>query len=181
GTDLFDALFSKHRILKDTEKLAALVSINILNALSYLEKESIAHRDIKPENIMVDFDGNMFLIDFGLSESMLNTRCINPSGTQGFLSPECFNRDLYCRESLSKSDIWSLGVTLLNILTRQNPFERWRLMSDKFDASVFNDAETLIDSVSTMISTGMKDLLMQMLTMDCDKRPRADDLLNVKF
>jgi serine/threonine protein kinase len=65
------------------ERAAGRIFLQILNAVEYLHRLNITHRDLKPENILLDVDYNVKLIDFGLSNyvvegKMLSTACGSP-------------------------------------------------------------------------------------------------------
>ena len=86
------------------------------------EHHSVCHRDLKPENLLIDFDGSLKMVDFGLSnvyqgkEGKLKTACGSPC----YAAPEMIQGKLY---SGLKSDIWSVGVVLYAMLAGYLPFE----------------------------------------------------------
>lgn len=88
------------------------VVIQLLKAGAYLEKLDIIHMDIKPDNIIITKDFKVKLIDFGLSQHMDGRKVIKGgSGSPLYLPPEDEN---YIR--LHQTDVWSIGVTILEIL-----------------------------------------------------------------
>ncbi len=93
----------------------------IADGLDAAHKRSIFHRDIKPENVMVDDDGRVILMDFGLARladvSRL-TRTNETLGTVAYMSPEQADGT----EADHRADIWSLGVVLYELLTGRRPF-----------------------------------------------------------
>ena len=90
-------------------------------ALSALHGAGIVHRDVKPENILLRPEGSAVLTDLGLARSALFktlTRHDVAVGTLSYMSPEqCVGRPLDGR-----SDLWSLGVVLHEMLTGERPF-----------------------------------------------------------
>ncbi|HPO16995.1 MAG TPA: protein kinase [Candidatus Hydrogenedentes bacterium] len=92
----------------------------LCNALEYAHQFTI-HRDIKPENIMVGMDGSIKLMDFGISKLMDNNRLTGASivmGTPFYMSPEQVRNS---RDVDARSDIYSIGVVLYEILTGNVP------------------------------------------------------------
>lgn len=97
----------------------------LLEALDAAESKRIVHRDIKPENVMVDRNGDFWLLDFGLSRhldlaSLTATQHLYGVGTWGYSAPEQMkNRK---REIDSRADLFALGVLMHECATGRNPF-----------------------------------------------------------
>ncbi|MGB3496548.1 MAG: serine/threonine-protein kinase [Elainellaceae cyanobacterium] len=93
------------------------VAIALLDILVYLQSrpDPVIHRDIKPENILVDQNLNVFLVDFGFArlggEDLAASSMVK--GTMGFMPPE----QLFNRELTKASDLYSLGATLICLVT----------------------------------------------------------------
>ena len=95
------------------------VAIQIASALSQAHKAHIVHRDIKPQNILVGTDGVVKVTDFGIAKAATsNTITSNVMGSVHYTSPEQA-RGGYSDE---KSDIYSMGITLFEMLTGRVPF-----------------------------------------------------------
>ncbi len=95
-------------------------ALQIADVLSYLHRQDppIIYRDLKPQNIMLKPDGNIKIIDFGIAreykeDGLKDTTVL---GTKGFASPEA-----YIGQTDARSDIFSLGVTMHNLLTGWDP------------------------------------------------------------
>ncbi len=97
-----------------TYKQLVLYLYNILQTLTILHSHNLLHKDIKPGNIVVN-DSGAYLIDFDISRQFNNLKETDTSlvGTKGYASPEQFG----FAQTTDKSDIYSLGVTLKDILS----------------------------------------------------------------
>jgi serine/threonine protein kinase len=89
---------------------------NIVKGLQYIHSKTIIHRDIKPANILVGINGDVKIIDFGLSATEGSN--FNVCGTLPYMAPELVNASRYNRSI----DIWSLGMTVMHIINRQRPY-----------------------------------------------------------
>ncbi|KAL1234680.1 Serine/threonine-protein kinase [Trichinella pseudospiralis] len=100
----------------------------LLLAITYLHEKLIAHRDIKPENVLRNERGVIKLCDFGFSNQLAesNLTVTNYCGSMPYIAPELFhdtsNTTLVPFDPF-QTDIWSLGVLLLFMLTANQPFE----------------------------------------------------------
>jgi serine/threonine protein kinase len=93
----------------------------VLDALSYAHKQNIIHRDIKPANMMLTSDGTVKLMDFGIARSA-SDRSLTMTGTTlgslNYMPPEQVKGD----PADNRSDLYSLGVSLYEMVTGQLPF-----------------------------------------------------------
>ena len=118
GTDLKSGI-KKHGAL-DGRKVAQIGS-QISQALSVAHKHDIIHRDIKPQNIMVQPDGNIKVMDFGIARAKNShlTQDNNVLGTAHYVSPE----QTQGKELGPTSDIYSLGIVMYEAATGEVPFK----------------------------------------------------------
>jgi len=154
-----------------TERQAVYAVEQMLNALAYLHTRGIVHRDIKPANFVCDeADGSVKIIDFGLAafwrrgEKKMELRC----GTPGYTSPEMRTGRGYT----SKTDIWSLGITLYELLMGSIPFHAEAYPPQQADVDV-----VLASANCSNLSSSAKHLLAALLTRDASSRPCADEAL----
>lgn len=94
----------------------------VLKGLSYIHSQQILHRDLKPDNIMLAEDGTVKITDFGLAFGKELINVTNPGtyvGTPAYFPPE----QLSGGEITLSSDIFSLAITVVEMITGKNPFE----------------------------------------------------------
>lgn len=101
------------------EKVLGKVAEGVLNGLTYLHSHRIIHRDIKPSNILLTRTGEVKLCDFGVSGEFGTKGDANTFiGTSYYMAPERITGQSYT----ITSDVWSLGVTLLEVAQHRFPF-----------------------------------------------------------
>ncbi len=101
-----------HRAVVELVRDAAL-------AVQYAHDHGILHLDIKPSNILIDGEGKLWITDFGAARSSDGSGSQGHSGTLCYMSPEQLARDDQLDE---RSDVYSLGATLYELLTLERPF-----------------------------------------------------------
>jgi serine/threonine-protein kinase len=102
---------------------AIQIAIEILKALDYIHTNGVVHRDLKPENIMVDDNDHIKLIDFGIAGDTASRRLTYANftamlGTPNYIAPE----QVKGKRGDGRTDIYSMGVILYEMLTGKLPF-----------------------------------------------------------
>lgn len=94
-------------------------------ALHHAHGRGVVHRDVKPANVMVDSQGEPLVMDFGLARQEatdnLQTQQGDILGTPAYMSPEQARGDAFAADA--RSDLWSLGVMLFELLAKERPFQ----------------------------------------------------------
>lgn len=118
GTDLKNAINQRGAI---NQRKVAEIGSQVCQALSVAHGMDIIHRDIKPQNIMIQPDGNVKVMDFGIARAKNSTLAKTSAvlGTAHYISPE----QAQGKELTPASDIYSLGVVLYESATGKLPFD----------------------------------------------------------
>ncbi|HEV3235901.1 MAG TPA: protein kinase [Gemmataceae bacterium] len=134
----------------------ARIGLQVAEALEYAHSQGILHRDIKPSNLLLDTQGTVWVTDFGLAKHTTDgdnlTHTGDIVGTIRYMAPERFSG-----LSDSRGDIYSLGLTLFELITQQPAFaetDRGRLIKEvtgsepprprKLNHSIPRDLETIV-------------------------------------
>lgn len=102
-----------------SEPILGKIALAMLNGLTYLyDSHRIIHRDVKPSNVLVNSRGQVKLCDFGVSGELINSIAETFVGTSTYMSPERIQGASYS----VKGDVWSLGLTVLELAIGKFPF-----------------------------------------------------------
>ncbi|KAI1355114.1 hypothetical protein F5Y01DRAFT_270841 [Xylaria sp. FL0043] len=155
---------------KFPENLVGVYMTQVLQGLQYLHDQGVIHRDIKGANILTTKDGKVKLADFGVSTSTLAgpDKEAQVVGTPYWMAPEIIELS----GATPASDIWSLGCTVIELLSGKPPYHHLQAMPALF-AIVNDDHPPLPEGVSS----AARDFLMQCFQKDPNLRVSARKLL----
>ena len=146
---------------------AVNIILQVANGLSKAHEKGIIHRDIKPANVMLTDDGVVKILDFGLAKLTGQTRITKTATTMGtiaYMSPEQSRGETVDK----RTDIWSLGVMLYQMVTGQLPFKGEYEQAVVF--SILNNDPEPIDNLRTDIPAEIQEIVQKSLQKDVEKR-----------
>ncbi|XP_019752890.1 mitogen-activated protein kinase kinase kinase 3 [Hippocampus comes] len=160
-----------------TESVTRKYTRQILEGMCYLHSNMIVHRDIKGANILRDSEGNVKLGDFGASKR-LQTICMSgtgirsATGTPYWMSPEVISGEGYGR----KADVWSLGCTVVEMLTEKPPWAEYEAM-----AAIFKIATQPTKPLLPPRTSEQAHDFVRRIFVEAARRPSAEELLRHSF
>jgi serine/threonine protein kinase len=155
--------------LRLCEEKARGIFKQILCAVKYCHDRGIVHRDLKADNILLDTEGNVKVIDFGLgTRYSIGEELTDWCGAFTHRAPEVFLRLPYDGR---KVDVWSLGIVLYCMVTGALPFRGETVMQ------VRRAVLELRYDIPRYLSMGLRNVIVQMLTKNPSERPTVDHVV----
>jgi serine/threonine-protein kinase len=163
GGALDRRMAGKSMPLHEIERILREVSA----ALDYAHRQGVIHRDIKPANILLDREGNTFIADFGIAKlvgSSANLTGTGVVGTPAYMSPE----QAQGTELDARTDIYSLGVVIWELLVGKPPFQADTPM--QIVLKHINETPPDISTVNPSLPPELDDVMARALTKDPSER-----------
>ena len=173
GLTLQNLLADKNRTMNASLKNS--ITSQLIHAIKFLHKcnPPIIYRDLKPDNIMLDEFNQLKLTDFGLSRFMPEEEdyaMTGETGTIRYMAPEVYLKQPYGL----KADVYSLGLILYYLTTRQKPFQEYNTDTVK---TYFNTPD-LIFSTQKVKSSKIRTVINKCIEKNLDLRWDIDELSN---
>ena len=168
------------------EEIIRFYSKQILSGLSYIHSRKVVHKDIKGANILVGNSGNVKLADFGSAQQLETSISIslksernnnnNIIGSVPWMAPEVVRQTKYGR----KSDVWSFGCTVLEMITGNAPWSNYKFDNPIAAIMKIGLSEELPE-IPKEISKDLKDFVKICLVRDQKKRCSVEELKKHPF
>lgn len=153
------------------EELTVKYTAQLVRGLRYLHEKAIIHRDIKGANVLVSDDGTVKLADFGAAKRVLDPEQLQHTlaGTPYWMAPEVVKQHGHGKPA----DVWSVGATVLQMLTGQAPYQALAPVPALFKIGHGTDSPIPADAPLSALA---RDFVDKCLTRDVAKRPTVEQL-----
>ncbi|KAK0579836.1 hypothetical protein LWI29_032251 [Acer saccharum] len=168
------SLLNLYRRNNLTDSEVSAYTRQILHGLKYLHGGEVVHRDIKCANILVDANGCVKLADFGSAKATNLNDVKSFKGTAFWMAPEVLNNEN--QGYGTPADIWSLGCTVLEMLTGQFPYSPLQPQQ-----ALYNLFSGVPPTISDDLSEDARDFIVKCLQTSPSDRPTASELLGHSF
>ncbi|XP_061159108.1 dual specificity mitogen-activated protein kinase kinase 6 isoform X3 [Syngnathus typhle] len=162
------------------EDILGKIAVAIVKALEHLHSNlSVIHRDVKPSNVLINTLGQVKMCDFGISGHLVDSVAKTmDAGCKPYMAPERINPDLNQKGYSVKSDIWSLGITMIELAILKFPYESW--------GTPFQQLKQVVDEPSPQLpadrfSPDFVDFISKCLGKEPNKRPAYTELMKHQF
>ncbi|KAF2879086.1 hypothetical protein ILUMI_27095 [Ignelater luminosus] len=177
--DKFYAKVYKHN-RKIPEDILGKIALAVVSALHYLySKLRVIHRDVKPSNILINRQGEVKMCDFGISGYLVDSvaKTID-AGCKPYMAPERIDPQGNPSQYDIRSDVWSLGISMIELATGRFPYQKWGTPFEQLKQVVTDDPPRLPPGEFT---PDFEDFISKCLQKKFTDRLNYDQLLNHPF
>uniref|UniRef100_A0A6M2DWV1 mitogen-activated protein kinase kinase n=1 Tax=Xenopsylla cheopis TaxID=163159 RepID=A0A6M2DWV1_XENCH len=162
------------------EDILGKICFSVVSALNYLHSNlRVIHRDVKPSNILINRKGDVKICDFGISGYLVDSIAKTvDAGCKPYMAPERIDPNGDPSHYDIRSDVWSLGISLLELATGKFPYNTWGTPFEQLKQVVKDDPPHLPGGI---YSQQFENLIEQCLQKQFDRRPNYQQLLQHEF
>uniref|UniRef100_A0A1B0AYL6 mitogen-activated protein kinase kinase n=1 Tax=Glossina palpalis gambiensis TaxID=67801 RepID=A0A1B0AYL6_9MUSC len=156
------------------------IAMSVVNALHYLHAQlKVIHRDVKPSNILINRNGEVKMCDFGISGYLVDSvaKTID-AGCKPYMAPERIDPTGNPAQYDIRSDVWSLGISMIEMATGKFPYKSWKTPFEQLRQVVKDDPPRLEPGA---FSTDFEDFITKCLQKNYTARPNYERLLQHPF
>lgn len=181
--DKFYKFIYEHLATQIPESVIGKIAVATVRALNYLKEHlKIIHRDVKPSNILLDRRGNIKLCDFGISGQLVDSIAkSSDAGCRPYMAPERIDPQRTKSGYDVRSDVWSLGITLMEVATGRFPYPKWKSVFDQLYQVVNGRAPSLSPAYQNRFSENFISFVDTCLIKEENRRPKYNGLLEHPF
>ncbi|KAG8227372.1 hypothetical protein J437_LFUL000380 [Ladona fulva] len=163
------------------EDILGKISHAVVNALHYLYSAlRVIHRDVKPSNILINRKGEVKMCDFGISGYLVDSMAKTiDAGCKPYMAPERIDPHGNPSQYDIRSDVWSLGISLLELATGRFPYPTWGTPFEQLKQVVKDDPPRL--PTSSDFTPEFQDFIAKCLQKNFRERPNYSELLSHQF
>lgn len=164
------------------ENVLGKITVAVVSALEYLHSQlQVIHRDVKPSNILINFKGQVKLCDFGISGQLVDSLAKTmDAGCKPYMAPERIDPSRDAKRGYDiRSDVWSLGITLVELATGNFPYSGWKTPFDQLKAVVESPSPTIPEELE--YSPDFRHFVATCLNRNFEERPYYTTLLEKAF
>ncbi|XP_016424850.1 dual specificity mitogen-activated protein kinase kinase 6 isoform X2 [Sinocyclocheilus rhinocerous] len=162
------------------EDILGKITVSIVKALEHLHSNlSVIHRDVKPSNVLINMQGQVKMCDFGISGYLVDSVAKTmDAGCKPYMAPERINPETNQKGYNVKSDIWSLGITMIELAILRFPYDSWK--------TPFQQLRQVVEEPSPQLpadcfSPEFVDFTSQCLRKNSKERPTYAELMQHPF
>ncbi|CAL7933857.1 unnamed protein product [Xylocopa violacea] len=162
------------------EDILGKIAFAVVSALHYLYSQlRVIHRDVKPSNILINRKGEVKICDFGISGYLVDSvaKTID-AGCKPYMAPERIDPTGNPSQYDIRSDVWSLGISLVELATGKFPYESWGTPFEQLKQVVKDEAPKL---PANQFSASFEEFINKCLMKDYTARPNYNQLLKLDF